>query len=110
MYKKAAFPQVLINEKSHVDDWPLLFSKKKDIPGSWHLEINRRKIQSSMSVNDQGTLTYHYDPKAENRYLSLQFCVGGRTFCSESVVNCEECKLNPNAQCVEQTEIGRAHV
>ncbi|MEY3921489.1 MAG: hypothetical protein RL634_1250 [Bacteroidota bacterium] len=103
MSKKAEISQLLMSEKSRFDDLPLLFFKKKDIPGSWHLEINRRKVSASMSVNDQGTLTYHYDPKEENRFLSLQFCVGGRTFCSESVVNCEECKLNPNAQCVEQT-------
>lgn len=103
MTKKTEFPGVLIAEKSGFDDMPLIFSKRKDIPGSWHLEIHRRKVLSTMSVNDQGTLSYHYDKEQDKRYLSLSFCVGGRTYCSESVVNCEECKLNPNAQCVEQT-------
>lgn len=103
MSKKAEFPHVLLAKQAIFDDLPLLFSKRKDIPGSWHLEINRRKLLPKMSVNDQGTLTYHYDQHEEKRYLSISFCVGGQTYCKESVVNCEECKLNPNAQCVEQT-------
>ena len=103
MSKKAEFPHVLVAEQAIFDDLPLVFSKRKDIPGSWHLEINRRKLLPKMSVNDQGTLTYHFDQQEEKRYLSISFCVGGQTYCKESVVNCEECKLNPNAQCVEQT-------
>lgn len=103
MPKKTEIPQLLVVEKSPFEHLPLVFSKQKNIPGSWHLEIKRHQVLSSMLVNDQGTLVYNYDPNEENRFLSLSFCIAGRTFCSESVVNCEECKLNPNAQCVEQT-------
>jgi AraC family transcriptional regulator len=103
MPKKTDFPHLLVTEKSRFEELPLLFSKQKNIPGSWSLEINRRKVHPTMVVNDLGTLVYNFDEKEENRFLSLSFCVAGRSFCSESVVNCEECRLNPNAQCVEQT-------
>lgn len=103
MQQHTEIPPYFAGEKMGFENMPLLFSKKKDIPGSWRLEINRRSVPSNMMVHDQGTLNYHYDPDVENRFLYLQFWVGGRSFCSEAVVHCEECKHNPNAHCVEQT-------
>lgn len=92
-----------IPEWSPFEGLPLLFSREKKIPGSWQYAIRRHPQVSSLGVDDQGTLVYHYDELHQNRYLELRFCVNGQTFCKEPNANCEECKLNRNAQCVEQT-------
>ena len=90
-------------------DWPLadrskpLFSTEKRIPGAWQYAISRHPRNAALMVNEEGTLYYHYDEQEEHRYLELRFCVSGQTYCHQPASNCEECKLNTHAQCVEQS-------
>ncbi len=87
-----------LNEGSQV-----VFSREKNIPGSWQYTIRRLQKGPGIQVEDNGTLHYHYDAAVDKRFLELRFCVSGQTYCSKADVNCEECKLNKNADCVEQT-------
>ncbi len=92
-----------MSEWNHFEGMPVLFSREKKIPGSWQYSLRRHSKENGSPVDDHGTLVYHFDDDVEDRYLELRFCVSGQTFCKEPNANCEECKLNMNAQCVEQT-------
>lgn len=81
----------------------LIFSAEKSIPGSWKYSIQRFRKEALLSREDFGQLTYHYDTNAESRYLELKFCVSGQTYCEKTDANCDDCKLNRHALCVEQT-------
>jgi AraC family transcriptional regulator len=80
-----------------------LFSSEKKIPGSWQYTIKRYAHDIQNSQDDYGVLTYNYDNQPDRNYLELKFCVSGQTYCRLSDVNCEDCKLNKNALCVEQS-------
>lgn len=95
----ASFPL----EWSRFDGLPVVAFREKKIPGSWQYTIKRLQRQLGADSDNSGTLHYHYDPVKESRFLELRFCVSGQTYCSKSDANCEECKLNKNAECVEQT-------
>ena len=103
MSNLVAIPQRIMSEWSHFDDFPVIFSNEKKIPGSWNYTIKRYGRDEKLRVEDSGTLFYHYDETEENRYLELSFCIGGQAYCNLPQANCEECKLNRNALCVEQT-------
>ena len=79
-----------------------LFAAEKKIPGAWQYSIKRHPKNPLLMVNEEGTLYYHYDEDKNSRYLELRFCVSGQTYCSHPNNHCEECKLNSQAQCVEQ--------
>ena len=91
------------SEMSHFEDFPVIYANEKKIPGSWQYSIKRYDRGSAMGVDGSGTLTYHFDQLEGNRFLELSFCVSGQTYCTLPHANCEECKLNRNALCVEQT-------
>jgi AraC-like DNA-binding protein len=80
-----------------------LFTSKKRIPGSWQYSIERYLKDDQKKIEDQGSLVYNYDNQSDRNFLALEFCITGQTFCKQPVVNCEDCKLNKNALCVEQT-------
>lgn len=82
---------------------PLHFSEKR-IPGSWQYSVRRYAKTSQLMVGEEGTLYYHYDENRHLQFLELKFCVSGQTYCSHASNNCEECKLNKLAQCVEQSD------
>lgn len=81
----------------------MVFFREKNIPGSWQYTIKRLQKTPGLQLEDTGTLHYHFDASADKRYLELRFCISGQTYCSKSDMNCEECKLNKNADCVEQS-------
>lgn len=83
---------------------PVVYSSDKNIPGSWQYSIRRHKRDMYLQVEDQGVLLYNYDENPQKRTLELRFCVSGQAFCQQSQVNCEDCKLNQHARCVEQTD------
>ena len=97
-------------EVNQVPSWilpsamPLVFSKEKKIPGSWQFYLKRHQRDTKISTADEGSMLYHFDEDNGKRYLELRFCVSGQTYCKQPEVNCEDCKLNKNAGCVEQTQ------
>ena len=97
-------------EFSQVPSWilpsamPVVFSKEKNIPGSWQFSLKRHKKDPKFITQDDGSMLYHFDEDKGKRYLELRFCVSGQTYCKQPEVNCEECKLNKDAGCVEQTQ------
>ncbi len=85
-------------------DMPVLHTKEKNIPGSWRFQIKRYQKQSRMLVDEQGSLMYNYDAISSERFLEFRFCVSGQTYCGHVHANCEECKFNKDAACVEQND------
>jgi AraC family transcriptional regulator len=83
---------------------PIVFSKEKRIPGSWQFYVKRHKKDPKFNAEDEGSMLYNYDDDNAKRFLELRFCVTGQTNCKQPEVNCENCKLNKDAGCVEQTE------
>ena len=83
--------------------FPVVFSRDKKIPGSWEFNVQRHQRDSSYTIEDEGSMYYSYDTQVQNQYLELRFCVSGQSYCSQPNFNCEECKLNKHADCVEQT-------
>jgi AraC-like DNA-binding protein len=80
-----------------------LFSSEKRIPGSWHYAVKRYAQDARFQVEDEGSFNYQYDAIPGMRYIELKFCVSGQTYCQLPESDCESCKLNQNARCVEQT-------
>lgn len=80
-----------------------LYSSEKKIPGSWQYSIKRYPQTGQNDYDDYGVLVYNFDNQLDKNYLGLKFCVTGQTYCKQSDVNCEDCKLNKNALCVEQS-------
>ena len=83
-------------------DLPILYAKEKNIPGSWHFQIKRYQKQERMLVDEQGALIYNYDATGAERFMEFRFCVSGQSFCGHIHADCESCKLNKDAGCVEQ--------
>jgi len=83
---------------------PMVFSKEKKIPGSWQFHIQRYQKDPHAMIEDEGSLLYHVEESKENRFIELRFCISGQTYCKHSEVNCEDCKFNKDAACVEQTQ------
>jgi len=88
---------------SDYNDLPIVFLREKNIPGSWYLNVQRHRRDSSYLVEDMGSMFYSYDEHVQKQYLELRFCISGQSYCSQPYFNCEDCKLNKNADCVEQT-------
>jgi len=102
MNTAAEIPVIVKSEPFFEGLSPLYVSEKK-IPGSWQFAIKRYANDTKNDVEDYGTLVYNFDNQPDRNYLELRFCVTGQTYCKQSVVNCEDCKLNKNALCVEQS-------
>jgi AraC-like DNA-binding protein len=94
---------VLMRPEPFFEGMSPLFASEKKIPGSWQYVIKRFASDSKNDIEDYGTLVYNFDNQPDRNYLELRFCVTGQTYCKQSVVNCEDCKLNKNALCVEQS-------
>ena len=99
----AAEIPVIVKSEPFFDGVSPLFVSEKKIPGSWQFAIKRYANDAKNDVEDYGTLVYNFDNQPDRNYLELRFCVTGQTYCKQSVVNCEDCKLNKNALCVEQS-------
>lgn len=97
-------PSVLSKDWNFPSEMPVLYAKSKNIPGSWQFQIKRYAKESRMLVDEQGALVYHYNASAAERFLEFRFCVSGQSFCGHVHSNCEECKLNKDAACVEQND------
>lgn len=102
MSTAAEIPVIVKSEPFFEGLSPLYVSEKK-IPGSWQFAVKRYANDAKNDVEDYGTLVYNFDNQPDRNYLELRFCVTGQTYCKQSVVNCEDCKLNKNALCVEQS-------
>jgi len=83
--------------------FPIVFSKEKKIPGSWQFQVQRHQRDLLYKVEDEGSMYYKYDAQVQKQYIELRFCVSGQTYCNQPNFNCEDCKLNKHAGCVEQT-------
>jgi AraC-like DNA-binding protein len=99
----AAGIPVIVKSEPFFEGVPPLYASEKKIPGSWQFAIKRYANDANNDVEDYGTLVYNFDNQPDRNYLELRFCVTGQTYCKQSVVNCEDCKLNKNALCVEQS-------
>jgi len=88
----------------NISNMPIVFSREKKIPGSWQYHIKRFKEDPKVVVEDEGSMLYHYDENKESRFIELRFCVSGQTYCKQAEVNCEDCKFNKDAGCVEHTK------
>jgi len=84
-------------------DLPIVFKREKNIPGSWYFNVQRHRRDSTYKIEDEGSMYYSYNSQVQKQYLELRFCVSGQSYCSHPNFNCEDCKLNKNAACVEQT-------
>ncbi len=102
MVQKPNIPVFIKNDHSFDGVTPLYTSEKK-IPGSWQYSIKRYVRESKYDNEDYGVLVYNFDNQPDRNYLELKFCVSGQTYCKQTEVNCEDCKLNKNALCVEQS-------
>jgi AraC-like DNA-binding protein len=103
MIKQQEIPAILKAEPLHFEGLKPVYATEKKIPGSWQYSIKRYQRDDKKRVEDHGVLVYNYDNQLDKNYLELRFCVTGQTYCSQPNVNCEDCKLNKNALCVEQT-------
>lgn len=83
---------------------PTVFSAERRIPGSWQYTISRHQRDVYLNVNEQATISYHYDADPASRFLGLNFCVIGQAYCQQAHVNCENCKLEKSSRCVEQRD------
>ncbi|MFN5376190.1 MAG: hypothetical protein ACK492_07515, partial [Chitinophagaceae bacterium] len=99
----AAEIPVIVKSEPFFEGLSPLFVSEKKIPGSWQFAIKRYANDAKNDVEDYGTLVYNFDNQPDRNFLELRFCVTGQTYCKQSVVNCEDCKLNKNALCVEQS-------
>jgi AraC-like DNA-binding protein len=88
---------------SSYKDLPIVFLREKNIPGSWYFNVQRHRRDSTYQIEDEGSMIYSYDQHVQKQYLELRFCISGQSYCSQPNFNCEDCKLNKNADCVEQT-------
>jgi AraC family transcriptional regulator len=83
----------------------LLQEKQQQIPGAIHYTIRRYWKQNDWQFDDTGMMVYHYNAKnqAEN-YLELRFCMAGNRYCREKDIECNHCRLNESARCIEKFE------
>ena len=94
---------VLTKSNHQFDGLIPIQSSEKKIPGSWQYAIKRYPQDAKHRNEDYGVLIYNYDNQPDRNYLELKFCITGQTYCRQTEVNCEDCKLNKNALCVEQS-------
>jgi AraC family transcriptional regulator len=87
------------------DQFQLLHTKDRLVPGSVEYSIRRYRKEPSMSIDDSGMLVYHYSKSnsAEN-FLELKFCVSGNVYCRQKDTECNFCKFNASRGCVEKVE------
>lgn len=97
-------PDGILSQWAHFGELPLVFASEKKIPGSWQAVIRRYQKDAGTPVDELATLTYHYDPHEAKRFLELNFRLSGQIVCSHPELNCESCKLNKNAQCVQEND------
>ena len=103
MITQEEIPAILKAEPLHFEGLKPVYASEKMIPGSWQYSIKRYQRDDKKRVEDHGVLVYNFDNQSDKNYLELRFCVTGQTYCSQPNLNCEDCKLNKNALCVEQT-------
>ena len=59
-----------IIEASQVPSWilpsamPVVFSKEKNIPGSWQFYLKRHKKDPKINTVDEGSMLYHFDEES----------------------------------------------
>jgi hypothetical protein len=92
-----------LKTRSAYANLPIVFKREKNIPGSWYFNVQRHRRDSTYKIEDEGSMYYSYDLQVQKQYLELRFCVSGQSYCSQPNFNCEDCQLNKNADCVEQT-------
>ena len=82
------------------DEMEVLQEKDKQIPGTWQYSFKRYHKLPHWIVEDSGMLSYHYQPEDENsRYLELQFCISGNTWCHRKDEACELCRASGHQHC-----------
>lgn len=94
---------VILKAETALDELTPVYTSEKKIPGSWQYSIKRFAQDPKTAIEDYGILVYNYDNQSDKNYLALKFCVSGQTYCKQAEVHCEDCKLNKNALCVEQS-------
>lgn len=94
---------VILKAETALDELTPVYTSEKKIPGSWQYSIKRFAQDPKTATEDYGILVYNYDNQSDKNYLALKFCVSGQTYCKQAEVHCEDCKLNKNALCVEQS-------
>jgi AraC family transcriptional regulator len=83
----------------------LLFDKDRVVPGSVHYSIQRYKKQPQWNIEDTGMLVYHYEKNNPSaNYLELKFCVTGNLYCRQKQTECDFCKFNGSATCIEKVD------
>ena len=83
----------------------LMQEKEKNIPGSVKYVIKRYRKQSQWNIEDKGMLVYHYEKNnLKENYLELKFCISGNVYCRQKQTECDFCKFNSSATCVEKVE------
>lgn len=83
----------------------LLQEKDQQIPGSVQYAIRRYQKMPQWAMDDTGMILYHYKKnQPEENHLELRFCVAGNVYCKEKSNECDRCKLNVSASCVERVE------
>ena len=83
----------------------LLLDKDREVPGSVHYSIQRYKKQAQWNIDDTGMMVYHYEKNnPEANYLELKFCVTGNVYCRQKQTECDFCKFNGSAACLEKVD------
>ena len=83
----------------------LLHEKERNIPGSVKYTIKRFQKEPQWNMDDTGMLVYHFEKNnPRENYLELKFCVSGNVYCRQKQTECNFCKFNSSATCIEKVE------
>jgi AraC family transcriptional regulator len=96
-----------IAQKSPVlfNELDVLYEVERNVPGSIHYSIKRYRRLPQWSVDDVGLLEYNFENySSDNNNLTLKFCLSGNAFCTQKQTECDFCKLNDTATCIERTD------
>jgi AraC-like DNA-binding protein len=86
-----------------LDDLELLFTKEKQIPGTWNYQIRRYKRHPYWNAEDTGMFIYHVNQQEPARnHMELRFCVLGNAYCSEKQIECDNCRLSASRNCEQK--------
>lgn len=105
MYQQTDILTIARNQPLMQEEMEVLLKVNRHVPGSVNYSIRRYRRQPQWNIDDTGILVYHVEKKnPEANYLELKFCVSGNLYCRQKQTECDFCKFNTSADCIEKTD------
>jgi len=100
-------PALLGSEWNHpISQIHVLQSIQKKIPGSVGYTIHRYQQPANWASKDMLQVSYLFaeNQPASDSQIQLRYCISGNFYCREKSQECDYCKWNQSAACIEKLE------